>query len=300
MNATFRNISAGIIVLLLSFSCSKQEKQEFSSIKEESLAEMKISDTISMAATQEIEGKKFVKNANINMEVRDVYEATIFIEKSLKNLGGFVSSSRFNSVVVSEQEFSISDEKSMLIRNYYSENEMQVRVPTQHLGEFLQSINDKNLFLHHRIITAEDVSANIKMAQWEQQRLAKKQQKLDNLKPTANNIEKADDNAYQANTHQISQINLQDDLKYSVVEIYLREPKTKVAEIEIPNAKNIKDKYKYNFWFDIKNAVIEGFYIFQRLIVALVIIWPFLLIGGVGFYLWRKRKFGFGKNKEKR
>lgn len=299
MNATFRNISLGAIVLLLAFSCAKEER-DFSSNDKITAETIATSDSISMAATQEVEGKKFIKNANVNMEVKDVYEATIFIEKILKDLGGFVGHSRFNSVVVSEKEFPLSDEKSMLMRTYYSENEMQVRVPTQYLGEFLQSINDKKLFLHHRIISAEDVSANIKMAQLEQQRLAKNQQKLDNLKPTANNVEKSNDNAYQANVQQISQINLQDNLKYSIVEIYLREPKNRVAEIEIPNAQNIEDKYKYNFWYDMKNAIIDGFYIFQRVIVALATVWPFWLVGGAVFYLWKKRKYWFEKKKREK
>lgn len=296
MNATFRNISLGAIVLLFAFSCSKKER-DFSNDEAITTEVLASSDSISMAATQEIEGKKFIKNAKINMEVKEVYDATIFIERALKDLGGFVSHSNFNSVIVSEKIFTISDEKSMLMRTYYSENEMQVRVPTHRLGEFLQSVSDKNLFLHHRIISAEDVTANIKMAQLEQQRLVKNQQKLDNLKPTANNVGKADENAHQANVQQISQINLQDNLKYSIVKIYLREPKNRVAEIEIPNAQNMEDKYKYNFWYDMKNAIIDGFYIFQRVVVALATVWPFWLVGGSVFYLWKKRKYFFKNRK---
>lgn len=54
------------------------------------------------------------------------------------------------------------------------QNDMIVKVPTMQLVDFLQQINSQNLFLNSRIINAEDVTANIKMAQLEQQRMKKK------------------------------------------------------------------------------------------------------------------------------
>jgi hypothetical protein len=72
--------------------------------------------------------------------------------------------------VVSEETYNTSDEQAMLIKKYQSENAMQVRVPTEKLGELLTLINNKKLFLNARSIHAEDVTANIKYSALEAQR----------------------------------------------------------------------------------------------------------------------------------
>ena len=60
--------------------------------------------------------------------------------------------------IISEDSYDISSEKAMLIKKFSIDNQMQVRVPTEKLGDFLQFIHKQNLFLNHRTITAEDVT----------------------------------------------------------------------------------------------------------------------------------------------
>lgn len=100
----------------------------------------------------------------------------------------------------------------------------------------------------------------------------------------------ADDNDSESNYQKISTFEMTDNLKYSTVDIYLKEPKLRIAEIAVTNTRNIDNKYKFNFFYDIKNAFVEGFYLIQKLIIGLVTIWPILLIGAVVFYFVRKRK----------
>lgn len=158
-----RKIFLSTLMMIFLWSCNKKE-ENLLGLNEEA-------QEISMAATQEIEGKKFVRKAQVNMEVKEVYDATIFIEKTLKDMGGFVTISDYQSIVDSEKTYDLSDEKSMIVREYHSENLMEVRVPTDRLSDFLMTIHTKNIFLNGRRITAEDVSANIKLAQLEEKRL---------------------------------------------------------------------------------------------------------------------------------
>lgn len=102
------------------------------------------------------------------MEVKDVYQTTIGIEKHLKEMGGFVTKSELHSNIVSEENFPINDNEAKLVREFGQVNDMEVRIPTVKLGEFLEFINKSNLFLHTRNISAEDVSANIMMANLEE------------------------------------------------------------------------------------------------------------------------------------
>ena len=224
------------------------------------------------------------------MEVKDVYDATISIEKQLISLGGFVTKSRMEAQTLSENIYNTSDESSMLIRKFQNHNKMQVRVPTEKLGDFLNFINDKKVFLNSRIISAEDVTANIKFTKLEAERQSKTSTNISQLKAGKDKVNLVDKNMSQANSQKYSDEILADQLKYSTVDIYIKEPSTSVAKIPIINTKNIDNEYKYNFFFDVKNAFVEGFYLIQQIFVFLISIWPIVLLGGLVFYFWRRRK----------
>ncbi|KFC23698.1 DUF4349 domain-containing protein [Epilithonimonas lactis] len=280
-------LSISLMALLL-IGCKKGEYAESAYATADSAAV--VSDDVSVAATQTVEGKQFVKTAEVDMEVKDVYGATISIEKHLISLGGFVTKSRMEAQTLSENTYNISDESSMLIRKFQNQNRMQVRVPTEKLGEFLDFINDKKVFLNSRIISAEDVTANIKLSKMEAERQAKTSTNISQLKTGKDKVKLDDDNMSQANSQKYSDEILADQLKYSTVDIYIKEPSTSVAKIPIVNTKNIDNEYKYNFFFDVKNAFVEGFYLIQQIFVFLISIWPIVLLGGLVFYFWRRRK----------
>ena len=285
------------MIFALLTGCKKGE------VSEDTLAEIDatsmsvaVSDTISYAATQEIRDKKFIKTAEVNMEVKDVYNATISIEKKLKNLGGFVTSSNMNSQIISEDTYNTSDTEAMLVRKFQMENSMQVRVPTKNLGEFLQFVSDKKLFLNSRIISAEDVTSNIKFAELEGKRIKKTGDDISPVKNNLKKVDKADEIRSESNYHELASLEMSDQLKYSTINIYIKEPKISVANIAITNTENIDNQFKMNFFYDMKNAFVDGFYLIQKLIIGLTTIWPLLLIGAIIFYFLRKRKPIIAKN----
>lgn len=290
----------GSAILISIFSCNKQETVGNSTI-EKNVSEdytASVSDSISSVATMKVKDKEFIKTADVNMEVKDVYDATISIEKSLKDLGGFVTSSRLNSQTISEETFNTSNENAILVRKFQTENTMQVRVPSEKLGEFLNLINNKKVFLNSRVILAEDVTSNIKLAKLEEKRNAKTAENIDKLKTNKDKVSMIDDNLSEGNLQKISTYEMSDHLKYSTVDIFIKEPKLRIAEIAVTNTKNIDNKYKFNFFYDVRNAFVEGFYLIQRLIVGLVSIWPILVIASLIFYFLRKRKKPLNFEKE--
>ena len=295
-----KNLPKKILIAAVAFStvysCNKGGYEKSEKVAEStSDYAAAVSDTVSMAASQTVPDKKFVKTADVNMEVKDVYDATIFIEKQLKELGGFVTESRLQSNVVSEETFETSDTDATLVKKYQTDNKMQVRVPTEKLGDFLTFINDKKVFLNSRIIVAEDVTANARIAELEIKKLKKTGEVIEKMKNNGDKVDRTENNLEQNNQQEIANITLADNLKYSTIDIYIKEPKVRVAEIAVTNTKNIDNKYKFNFFYDVKNAFVEGFYLVQRLIVGLITIWPILLIGSIIVYLLRKRKVVFTK-----
>lgn len=289
MKTTYIKLSFAAALLLGIYSCKKGEatvsKNDSSASAE--YAES-ASDSISSVATMKVKDKQFIKTADVNMEVKDVYDATISIEKSVQELGGFVTQSNLRSNVMSEESYNTSDTEAMLVKKYQTENTMQVRVPTENLGTLLKFINDKKLFLNSRIINAEDVTSSIKYAELEGKRIKKTGENISQLKTNKDKVNMSNDNMSEENQQQLANMDVTDNLKYSTVDIYIKEPQLRVAEIAVTNTKNIDNKYQFSFLYSAKNAFIEGFYMIQRLIVGLIMIWPILIIAYFTFYFYRK------------
>ena len=291
MNSSLKTAAVFFAVTISVIACKKSEISEYGSPAiVDSAAVAVTSDSISMAATQEVEGKKFIKTADVNMEVKNVYESTISIEKYLKKNGGFVTKSEMNSSVLSEENFPINDAEAKLVREFRQINDMEVRVPTVKLGEFLEFVNQSNLFLHTRNISAEDVSANIMMADLEEKRMKKTESNIQTIKNNSEKVNLADNNLSEQNNQKLATYNLSDNLKYSTVNLHLKEPSSRISSIAVTNTKNFDNQYRYNFFYDVKNAIIKGFYLTQEIIVGIFTIWPILIVFGICFHFWKKRK----------
>ncbi|MDR2237565.1 MAG: DUF4349 domain-containing protein [Chryseobacterium sp.] len=285
-------LSLSALILFGIISCKKGEAtaSEIKAYEMADSAAIPVTDSISSAASVQVKDKQFIKTADVNMEVKDVYEATVSIEKSVQELGGFVTHSNLLSNVISENTYNTSGEQAMLIKKYQTENTMQVRVPAEKLGELLTLINDKKLFLNSRVIHAEDVTSGIKYAEMEGNRIKKTGENISKLNSTKDKVELDDSNMSEENRQKLANMDTADNLKYSTVDIYIKEPKLRIAEIAVTNTTNIDNKYKFNFIYDAKNAFVEGFYLIQKIAVGLITAWPLLLIIGIVVYFLRKRK----------
>lgn len=293
MKTTYIKLSLSAVLLLGVYSCKKMDASSESELKSYEVADSaaaSIADSVSSAASMEVKDKKFIKTADINMEVKDVYNATISIEKSVQELGGFVTKSNLHSNVMSEETYNTSDTEAMLIKKYQTENTMQVRVPTEKLGDFLTSINTNKLFLNSRSINAEDITANIKYSELEAKRNQQTSENIEKIKTNKDKVALDNDNMAEGNLQKLNVMNMADHLKYSTVDIYIKEPKLRIAEIAVTNTKSIDNKYRYNFIYDAKDGFVYGFYLIQKIIVGLINIWPILIIAGALVYFLRKRK----------
>lgn len=292
MKTNYIKLSLLAVLLLGIYSCKKGEvaTTDLDAYATADSAVTVVSDSISSAASMKIKDKQFIKTADVNMEVKDVYNATIAIEKSVQELGGFVTKSNLQSNVVSENTYNTSDDEAMLAKKYQTENTMQVRIPTEKLGELLTAINTNKLFLNSRSINAEDVTANIKYSELEGKRNQKTSENISKLKTNKDKVNMDDGNMSEGNAQKLASMNMADNLKYSTIDIYIKEPQLRIAEIAVTNTTSIDNKYRYNFIYYAKDGFVYGFYLIQRIIVALINIWPILLIAAAIIYFLRKRK----------
>ena len=292
MKTTYLRLSLAAALLLGIYSCKKGEvaSTDMEAYATADSSAAMVSDSVSSVATMRVKDKQFIKTADVNMEVKDVYETTISIEKSVQELGGFVTKSNLQSNVVSENTYNTSNENAVLVKKYQTENRMQLRVPTEKLGELLTMINDKKLFLNSRLINAEDITSSIKYAQLESKRIEKNSKNISALKANKDKVELDNENMAEGNQQQLANMDVTDNLKYSTVDVYIKEPKIRVAEIAITNTDSIDDKYNFDFLYSTKSAFVEGYYLIQKIVVGLITVWPIVLIGIAVVYFARKRK----------
>jgi len=290
MKTTYIRLSLAGILILGMYSCKKGETTADDEAAASKDSAMAVSDSVSSAATMTVKDKQFIKTADINMEVKDVYDATVSIEKSVQELGGFVTHSDLKSNVISENTYNTSDDEAVLVKKYQSENTMQVRVPTARLGELLTLVNNKKLFLNSRSIHAEDVTSGIKYAEMEGKRIKKTGENINQLKTNKDKVNMSNHNMAEGNLQQMANMEVTDQLKYSTVDIYIKEPKVRIATIAVTNTESIDDKYTFDFLYSLKSAFVQGFYLIQKIVVGLVAVWPFILIGAVILYIVRKKK----------
>ena len=235
MKTTYIKLSFAATLLLGIYSCKKGEATVINNDSTASAEYAEIaSDSISSVATMKVKDKQFIKTADVNMEVKDVYDATISIEKSVQELGGFVTQSNLRSNVLSEDSYNTSDTEAMLVKKYQTQNTMQVRVPTENLGTLLTFINDKKLFLNSRVINAEDVTSSIKYAELESKRIKKTGENISQLKTNKDKVNMSNDNMSEENQQQLANMDVTDHLKYSTVDIYIKSLNFELQKLLLP------------------------------------------------------------------
>lgn len=254
----------------------------------------------STAATHQDPDRKFIRTADLSMEVENVYKSTTTIENKLAEIGGFVTQSNLQSNVISQEIFPIDADSAKEVKKYTVNNSMTVRVPQMQLGNFLNSLSTEMKFLNFRNIAAEDVSLSFIMSELEKGRLDKTSGKLEKINEQNGKIadkqeiiNDVDDKQSQINQNKISTLKLKDDVAYSSVTLLLTE-KEKIAETMVINPKSYDQKYRTGFWYRAGNSIQDGFYFFQTLLVGLLYLWPLwifvsLLFFGIKWYTKKMR-----------
>lgn len=247
----------------------------------------------STAATYQDPKRKFIRTADLSMEVENVYSSTTGIEKKLTEMGGFVTKSNLESQILSNEIFPIDADSAKEVKKYTVRNMMTIRVPQMELGNFLLSLGDEIKFLNFRNISAEDVSLSFVMSELEKERLDKTSGKLDKIteekgkiSDKQNIVNNVDEKQSEINQNKISTIKLKDDVAYSTVSLLLTE-KEKIAETMVINPTTYNDKYRAEFGYRAGNSIKDGFYFFQTIFIGLLYLWPLWISLILMFVVWK-------------
>ncbi|KFF04009.1 DUF4349 domain-containing protein [Flavobacterium hydatis] len=281
-----------VVIIALLFSCKKAD-----SYQEDAATESSTSTTDIVSSSAAVEKKdsnhKFIRTADIKFKVKNVAKSTYAIENATVKFGGFVTYTNLQSTVLDEIQTKMSQDSTLQTTKYSVINDITIRVPNTQLDTVIKTIAKQIEFLDYRVIKADDVSLKLLSNQLAQNRTAENNKRIENAIDTKgkkiNDVMEAENTLAaqkeQNDSSKIERLSLNDQINFSTITLQLYQNQSLKQEV-VPSKDN--NTYKPNIGIEIVDALKSGWYILQGIIVFFINLWPFLLIGAGGFFLYRK------------
>jgi hypothetical protein len=281
-----------VVIITLLFSCKKAD-----SYQEDAAAESSTSTANIVSSSAAVEKKdsnhKFIRTADIKFKVKNVAKSTYAIENATVKFGGFVTYTNLQSTVLDEIQTKMSQDSTLQTTKYSVINDITIRVPNTQLDTVIKTIAKQIEFLDYRVIKADDVSLKLLSNQLAQNRTAENNKRIENAIDTKgkkiNDVMEAENTLAaqkeQNDSSKIERLSLNDQINFSTITLQLYQNQSLKQEV-VPSKDN--NTYKPNIGIEIVDSLKSGWYILQSIIVFFINLWPFILIGTAGFFLYRK------------
>jgi len=244
--------------------------------------------------------KKLIKTAEVKFKVNNVQKTTERIEDLATHYAGYVTYSNLSNRDENYGRSRISRDSILISRQIVVESQIILRVPNENLDSLVRELNKYVVFLDYRTIKLDDITFRYASNQKRNQTLQKYQQrqtkhidaKGTKLKETTNAEETLLDSKLNSDELDIEKQELDDQLKYCTLTIYIYQKPVIVKET-IANFDYISS-YKPNILKRLLNAIVQGWRILEEIIVFLFQIWGILLliiavIIGVRFFFKKEK-----------
>ena len=281
-----------LVITALLFSCKKADTTAADTAFSASTDSTAVSS--SAAVEQKDSKQKFIRTADIKFKVKNVVKSTYAIENATQKFGGFVSYTNLQSTINNQIKTKVSQDSTLETTKYTVENNITIRVPNTQLDTVIKTIAKQIEFLDFRVIKADDVSLKLLSQQLSKKRSASTEKRIekaiDSKGKKINDIVEAENtlaNQKEANDNNtIENLSLQDQINFSTITLQLYQNETVKQEI-IASEKD-SSSYKPNLGIQILDSLKTGWYILETIFVFMITIWPLLLIGFGGFFLYKK------------
>lgn len=279
---------------LFFLSCKDGKHEE--SISETAVTESENKAVVSSAAAVEKnDGKrKFIRTADVKFRVKNVAKSTYSIENVTTKFGGFVTYTNLQSRIHEIDQTLISQDSLLETTKFSVENNLTIRVPNTQLDTVLKCIVKEIDFLDYRLIKADDVALKLLAGEWEQKRNNEQEKRLENAIETKgkklNQIVEAENdlNSKKEQTDQakLSNLALEDQINFSTLTLQLYQREVVKREL-LPNEQNING-YRPHLGLKIFDGLKTGWYMLEEIIAFVIQLWALILLGGIGFWLYKK------------
>jgi hypothetical protein len=256
-------------------------------------------DLSSSAATYRDGKRKFIRTAQAQFRVKDVYRSALSIEDVAAAQGGFVVANNIYAQTMNTQRRPAG--KGMLIEltEYAVRGDLTVRVPSDNTQAFLRAIANQMEFLDQRSFNAADAQFQILRQQLTYQREQETQRQIGQASQQGGRIyDKVDAIAAQSGAKSqrdealIQQKEFEDKVEFSTITLSLYQM-SKIRKTELPDVEAIFRDNSPGFFSRLGDSLSIGWYGVLDVLVALMRAWPvwlLLVAAFLGFRRWRANR----------
>jgi hypothetical protein len=284
-----------LLALGLFFSCKQSEAEEASDYKSDTSVASE-SKVISSSAAVEPKNtdRKFVRTADVRFKVKNVIQSTTKIEDATTKFGGFVTFTDLESHISDIEKTIISQDSIVETTKFTVDNSITIRVPNTQLDTVLKLIGKEVDFLNSRKISANDVTLQMLSNTLAQKRSASTEKRIekaiDEKGKKLNQVIDAEENLAtkkeQEDDKTLQNLSLEDQVNFSTITLEIYQNQTVKHEV-IPNEKSI-NAYRPNIGWQVWDSFKSGWYILEKIISFIVVLWPFGVVGLVSWIGYRK------------
>jgi hypothetical protein len=290
-----------IALAFIIFSCNPKAAEE--SMAYDSTAVM-VSSSAAVENNKD-STRKFIRTADLRFKVKSVVKSTYDIEDITARVGGFVTSSNLISDEYSKETKEISLDSSVIITRFVVTNSITIRVPNTKLDTTLKQISRNIVYLNSRVIKADDVALQLLSNSLTINRSTKNEKRLkeaienrgQKLNETTSAEELLLNKQEQADNARISNLSLKDQINFSTINLTIYQNEGVIYE-KIASEKNTS-QYKPSFGFRILDSLLNGWVIFEEIVIFLFNLWGLVLLGVILFLGYKLYVFKFKKKKNK-
>jgi len=291
----FKKISYALLLSAVIFSCKQAPNEEAISESAEMSSEEAKTVSSSAAVVDPKSDRKFIRTADLRFKVKNVAQTTYSIENTVAKFGGFVTSTELRSNVVNVSQVKKSTDSIVETTRFVVENNMVIRVPNTLLDTTLKTIARQIDYLDYRIIKADDVSLKLLSNDLSQKRNQQNQARVEDaiknrgkkLGETVDAEDRVYDSQTQADEAKISNLSMKDQVNFSTLSLSLYQKEALKRETI---ADSESEEFRTNIGVRLVDGLKTGWHILEEIIVFIVHLWAFILIGFVGWFIYKKFK----------
>ena len=283
-----------LLALGLIVACKESVAEETPDYSENAVTDSTSVVSSSAAVENKNSNRKFARTADVKFKVKNVAKSTYAIEDATTKFGGFVTYTNLQSNIHSEDRTKVSQDSTLVTTKYKVDNNITIRVPNTKMDTVIKTIAKQIHFLDYRIIKADDVSLQMLSNELAQKRSNSSEKRLENAIDSKgkklNQVVKAeatlDAKKEQNDASKLQNLSLQYQVNFSTLTLNIYQNESIKQEM-VANEKSI-NAYRPNIGLQIWDSVKTGWFMLENIISFVVVLWPFALIGFLGFLGYKK------------
>jgi hypothetical protein len=252
------------------------------------------SQLVSSAATYTDAQRKFIRTAQAQFRVKDVYQSALAIEDAVAAQGGFVTHNEITADVQDVQRRPKGGGKLIELAEYTVRGQLTVRVPSDKTQAFLRGIVKQMEFLDRRNFDAADAQFAMLRQQLAYQRNQETQQELGDaarqggkLGQKAQVISARGDAKSGRDEALVTQKEFEDKVAFSTIDLSLYQL-SKIRQSELTDVEAVFAENSPGFFSRLGNSLGVGWHGALDILIQLIKLWPLWLLVTVAVLAYRR------------